>query len=152
MAKTQNYYVRVRPYDPKNGAITQRCTFRGKRFEWERGWYGPIDQELADEMRQLKDGRRNYIFEVRTEAQAVDIERDPRSLSKAAPVDSDTLRPPRQKPKRPVLGPHETILPGAESLYEPEEGGEEASEAGAPAPKATKAKAAKTKSRRSTEI
>ncbi|TXH17460.1 MAG: hypothetical protein E6R03_03905 [Hyphomicrobiaceae bacterium] len=149
MAKTQHYYVRVRPYDPKNGAVTQRCTFRGKRFEWERGWYGPIDEELAGEMRQLKDGRRNYIFEVRTEAQAHDIERDPRSLAKASPVVSDELRPARQKPKRPVLSPGETILPGAESLYEPEEG--EIVEVEQPA-KAAKAKASKAKARRSTEI
>ncbi len=148
MAKTQSYFIRVRPYDPKNGAITMRCTFRGKRFEYERGWYGPIDEELAEELRQIKDVRRNNIFEVRTEAQAQDIERDPRSLAKAAPVDTDTLRPPRQKPKRPVVGPHETILPSAESLYDSDE--DVVLDSGTP--KAAKAKTAKVKSRRSTEV
>lgn len=148
MAKTQQYYVRVRPYDPKNGAVTQRCTYRGKRFEWERGWYGPVDEDVAGEMRQIKDGRRNYIFDVRTELQVNEIERDPRSLAKASPVVSDELRPARQKPKRPVLSPGETILPGAESLYEPEEGEIVEIDRQTKA----KAKSAKTKARRSTEI
>lgn len=134
------YFVRIRPYNPKQLAITRRCTYAGKRFEHERGWYGPIDETRAEAMSAVLDHKGNPIFDVKAEAQAA-RETTPDTIKDAEPAvfrptaaeravqeaqeEAERIKEERQDAKAkakgrkaPLLSPGETILPAAAPMYE----------------------------------
>ena len=45
--------VRLKPYDPRRGHRLRRFTYRGIKFQEERGWYR-VDKTVADYLRQVR--------------------------------------------------------------------------------------------------
>ena len=45
--------VRLKPYDPRRGHRLRRFTYRGIKFQEERGWYR-VDKPVADYLRQVR--------------------------------------------------------------------------------------------------
>lgn len=92
-----DYLVRVRPYNPKKGAITQRCTFRGKRFEAEKGWYRISGRHLAGQIEKIEDHRGNPVFEVKTVKEVrTSIRKENLDPSAAERVDESEFRAPAE--------------------------------------------------------
>ena len=88
-----DYLVRVKPYNPKRRAFTQRCTYRGKRFEADRGWYRISGRRISEEISEIKDSKGNYIFEVKTVKEVrTEIRKENLDPSSAEAVASDEFR------------------------------------------------------------
>jgi len=85
--------VRLRPYDPRRGHRLRRYTYRGIKFQEERGWYR-VDKTVADYLRQVRqvasDEHAPLAFDVCTadEAKALDAkEKDASTPRKTADDD-----------------------------------------------------------------
>jgi hypothetical protein len=74
---TQTMLVRLKPYNPKRGYLLRRFTYRGIRFQEERGWYR-VDEEIAkylSDVRQVdSDLDSSPAFDVCTEEEARALE------------------------------------------------------------------------------
>ena len=85
--------VRLKPYDPRRGHRLRRFTYRGIKFQEERGWYR-VDKTVADYLRQVRqvasDEHAPLAFDVCTadEARALDArEKDAATPRKTADDD-----------------------------------------------------------------
>ena len=85
--------VRLRPYDPRRGHRLRRYTYRGIKFQEERGWYR-VDKTVADYLRQVRqvasDEHAPLAFDVCTpdEAKSIDAkEKDATTPRKTADDD-----------------------------------------------------------------
>jgi len=69
--------VRLKPYDPRRGFVLRRFTYKGIKFQEERGWYR-VEKQVADYLagvRQVEhDPHSPSAFDVQTddEAKALD--------------------------------------------------------------------------------
>ncbi|MCG8419635.1 MAG: hypothetical protein MJE77_17015 [Proteobacteria bacterium] len=45
--------VRLKPYDPRRGYVIRRYTYRGIKFQQERGWYR-VQKDVADYLRGVR--------------------------------------------------------------------------------------------------
>ncbi|PID38567.1 MAG: hypothetical protein CSB49_04960 [Proteobacteria bacterium] len=45
--------VRLKPHDPRRGHCLRRYTYRGIKFQEERGWYR-VDKSVADYLREVR--------------------------------------------------------------------------------------------------
>ena len=89
----ENLLVRLKPYDPRRGHRLRRYTYRGIKFQEERGWYR-VDKAVADYLRQVRqvasDQHAPLAFDVCTadEAKALDAkEKDATTARKTADDD-----------------------------------------------------------------
>ena len=85
--------VRLKPYDPRRGHRLRRFTYRGIKFQEERGWYR-VDKPVADYLRKVRqvasDEHAPLAFDVCTadEARALDArEKDAATPRKTADGD-----------------------------------------------------------------
>jgi len=85
--------VRLKPYDPRRGHRLRRFTYRGIKFQEERGWYR-VDKTVADYLRQVRqvasDEHAPLAFDVcnADEAKALDAkEKDASTPRKTADDD-----------------------------------------------------------------
>ena len=85
--------VRLKPYDPRRSHRLRRFTYRGIKFQEERGWYR-VDKPVADYLRQVRqvasDEHAPLAFDVCTadEAMALDAkEKDAATPRKTADDD-----------------------------------------------------------------
>jgi len=85
--------VRLKPYDPRRGHRLRRFTYRGIKFQEERGWYR-VDKTVADYLRQVRqvasDEHAPLAFDVCTadEAKSLDAkEKDAATPRKTADDD-----------------------------------------------------------------
>ena len=78
--------VRLKPHDPRRGHKLRRYTYRGIKFQEERGWYR-VEADVADYLRAVRqkahDPHAPLAFDVCTEAEAKAI--DERELEEAKP-------------------------------------------------------------------
>ncbi len=98
--------VRVKPYNPGIGAVTQSYTFRGKRYIEKEGWYKATDA-LAAELKKIRthseDPGSQLVFDVETaeNAHALDVaaeeivERRPAQRARREPT--NTHREPKKR-------------------------------------------------------
>ena len=69
--------VRLKPHDPRRGHVLRRYTYRGIKFQEERGWYR-VEKAVADYLRDVRQLATNphapLAFDVCTpdEAKALD--------------------------------------------------------------------------------
>lgn len=70
--------VRLKPHNPKAGHVLKRYTFKGVRFQVDRGWY-EVPEALAEELRGKRQRSHNEhspaAFDVCTPAEAQALER-----------------------------------------------------------------------------
>jgi hypothetical protein len=85
--------VRLKPHDPRRGHRLRRYTYRGIKFQEERGWYR-VDKAVADYLREVRqvatDEHAPLAFDVCTadEAKALDAkEKDANTPRKTADDD-----------------------------------------------------------------
>ena len=43
----ETVFVRLKPYDPRRGYVLRRYTYRGIKFQEERGWFR-VPKDVAD--------------------------------------------------------------------------------------------------------
>jgi hypothetical protein len=82
--------VRMKPFDPRRGQVLRRYTYRGIRFQEERGWYR-VEKEVGEYLRtvrQSSDPHSTLAFDVcvEEEARALDV----KELAAANPRQSAT--------------------------------------------------------------
>jgi len=69
--------VRLKPYDPRRGHLLRRFTYRGIKFQVERGWYR-VEEPVADYLREVRqvssDEHSPLAFDVCSEAEARSVE------------------------------------------------------------------------------
>ena len=91
--------VRLKPHDPRRGFKLRRYTYRGIKFQEERGWYR-VDKDVADYLREVRqvhsDEHAPLAFDVCTadEAKALDSkEKDDATARKTADDDIKVSEP-----------------------------------------------------------
>ena len=69
--------VRLKPYDPRRGHLLRRFTYRGIKFQEERGWYR-VSKDVAEYLRGVRqvvtDEHSPLAFDVCTEAEAKELD------------------------------------------------------------------------------
>jgi hypothetical protein len=74
---TNTYLVRLRPHDPRRGHVLRRYTYKGIKFDSDRGWY-KVTKAVADYLRTVHQETGNehspLAFDVCTETQAQEID------------------------------------------------------------------------------
>ena len=69
--------VRLKPYDPRRGHLLRRFTYRGIKFQEERGWYR-VSKDVAEYLRGVRqvvtDEHSPLAFDVCTEAEARELD------------------------------------------------------------------------------
>lgn len=74
---TNTYLVRLRPHDPRRGNVLRRYTYKGIKFDADRGWY-KVTKAVADYLRDVHQEAGNphspLAFDVCTEAEAEAID------------------------------------------------------------------------------
>ena len=95
----ENLLVRLKPHDPRRGYKLRRYTYRGIKFQEERGWYR-VDKDVADYLRDVRqvpsDEHAPLAFDVCTadEAKALDSkEKDDATARKTANDDIKLSEP-----------------------------------------------------------
>lgn len=74
---TQTMLVRLKPYNPKRGCFLRRFTYKGLRFQEERGWYRVdlgVAKYLGDVRQVDSDPDSSPAFDVCTEEEARALE------------------------------------------------------------------------------
>lgn len=64
--------VRMKSYDPRRGQVLRRYTYRGIRFQEERGWYR-VEKEVGEYLRTVRQNpgpHSSLAFDVCTEEEA----------------------------------------------------------------------------------
>lgn len=115
--------VRIKPFNKNKGNLCRRYTYRGTKFEVDRGWY-EIPAWVAEEMKDLRHpSNGNKIFDVATYEGAVEIDEEEAAEEVARPADKPnkpaSFRDDRSKPE--LKSPEsETVLdPGPAEEVEP---------------------------------
>ncbi len=102
----QTMLVRLKPYNPRRGFVTKRFTYRGVKFQSERGWYR-VEKEIADYLRGVKqihgDEHSPDAFDVKTPSEAERLEEVEESEARAQ---KSTAEAPTVQPREdPNIGP-----------------------------------------------
>ena len=88
--------VRLKPHDPRRGQLLRRYTYRGIKFQEERGWYR-VEKSVADYLRDVRqtpgDEHAPLAFDVCTpeEAQALDAREKEATVTRKAATDDIKL-------------------------------------------------------------
>ena len=88
--------VRLKPHDPRRGHLLRRFTYRGIKFQEERGWYR-VEKSVADYLRDVRqtpgDEHAPLAFDVCTpeEAQALDAKEKEATVTRKAATDDIKL-------------------------------------------------------------
>ena len=65
--------VRLKPYDPRRGFVLRRFTYKGIKFQEERGWYR-VEKPVADYLAGVRQVEHNphspLAFDVQTDEEA----------------------------------------------------------------------------------
>ncbi len=92
--------VRLKPHDPRRGHKLRRYTYRGIKFQEERGWYR-VDKDVADYLREMRqaatDEHAPLAFDVCTadEAKALDSKEKDDATARKTAADDIKLSEPR---------------------------------------------------------
>ena len=92
--------VRLKTHDPRRGHVLRRYTYRGIKFQVERGWYR-VAEEVANYLRSVRqvasDEHSPLAFDVCTheEAQAREADETAASASRRSAGDDIRLSEPR---------------------------------------------------------
>lgn len=92
--------VRLKAYDPRRGHVLRRYTYRGIKFQEDRGWYR-VEKDVADYLRTVRQVATNehspLAFDVCTdaEAQAMDKKEQEAENQRKAAADNIKLSRPR---------------------------------------------------------
>lgn len=92
--------VRLKPHDPRRGYVLRRYTYRGIKFQCERGWYR-VEKPVADYLRRIRqvagDEHSPPAFDVCTadEARALDAREKEGAVPRAAATDDIKVSPAR---------------------------------------------------------
>ncbi len=84
--------VRLKPHDPRRGCVLRRYTYRGIKFDGQRGRYR-VDKDVADYLREVRqvagDAHSQLAFDVCTadEAKALDAREKEEAVARSAAGD-----------------------------------------------------------------
>lgn len=82
----ETYLVRLKPYEPRRGAVLRRYSYRGITFHEARGWYR-VTQEVAEYLRGVRqlagDIHSERAFDVCSDEEARQLEAQQDSESQA---------------------------------------------------------------------
>lgn len=94
-------FVRLKPFDPRRGHLLRRYTYRGIKFQDERGWYH-VPQDVGEYLRTVHqvsgDEHSPLAFDVGTEAEAkaLDAKDKESSVHRRLASEAITLSLPRE--------------------------------------------------------
>ena len=87
--------VRLKPYDPRRGHRLRRYTYRGIKFQEERGWYR-VDKTVADYLRQVRqvasDEHAPLAFDVCTAEEAKSLDAKEKDASTPRKTADDDIK------------------------------------------------------------
>ena len=92
--------ARLKPHDPRRGHKLRRYTYRGIKFQEERGWYR-VDKDVADYLREVRqvpsDEHAPLAFDICTadEAKALDSKEKDDATARKTAADDIKLSEPR---------------------------------------------------------
>lgn len=73
----ETMYVRLKPYNPRRGNVLRRYTYRGIKFQEERGWFR-VPKDVAEYLRAVHqvpgDEQSPLAFNVCSEAEAKNLD------------------------------------------------------------------------------
>lgn len=107
--------VRIKPFDKNKGNLCRRYTYRGTKFEVDRGWY-EIPAWVAEEMKDLRHPSNGQkIFDITTYEGAVEIDEEEAAEEVARPAD----RPNVPKSFRRDMDKPDLKSPESETVLDP---------------------------------
>ena len=109
------YLVRLKPYDPRRGHVIRRYTYRGIKFQEERGWYR-VDKAVADHLRSVRqfpaDPHSQPAFDVHTPTEAKAIDQKEHEAETVRKQASESLELSRARDSVDGATPPESSRPG----------------------------------------
>jgi len=88
-------FVRLKPYDPRRGHVLQRYTYRGIKFQADRGWYR-VEKDVADYLRDVRqvatDEHSPAAFDVCTEEEARAIDKQEKAAENKRKSATDNIK------------------------------------------------------------
>jgi len=103
-----SYLVRLKPYDPRRGAVVRRYTYRGIKFQDINGWYR-VTKDVADYLRTVRqvagDDHSPPAFDICTpdEAQTIDSRENEAANPRKSATDDIQVSAPREEPAPEVV-------------------------------------------------
>lgn len=77
MAESDTLLVRIRAYNDRQGHVLRRYTYKGYKFQGERGWYR-VPREVGEYLRTVRhvasDSYSPFAFDVCTNAEAAELD------------------------------------------------------------------------------
>lgn len=91
----ETLFVRLKPYDPRRGHVLRRYTYRGIKFQEERGWFR-VPKDVADYLRAVHqvpgDEHSPLAFDVCTEAEAKGVDAKEKESAVTRKTASDEIK------------------------------------------------------------
>jgi hypothetical protein len=91
----ESMLVRLKPHDPRRGHVLRRYTYRGIKFQEERGWYR-VQKDVADYLRTVRqvatDEHAPLAFDVCSEAEARELDKKEQEAQKTRKAAADTIK------------------------------------------------------------
>ena len=91
----ETIFVRLKPYDPRRGHVLRRYTYRGIKFQEERGWFR-VPKDVADYLRAVHqvpgDEHSPLAFDCCTEAEAKGLDAKEKESAVTRKTASDDIK------------------------------------------------------------
>jgi hypothetical protein len=91
----ESMLVLLKPHDPRRGHVLRRYTYRGIKFQEERGWYR-VQKDVADYLRTVRqvatDEHAPLAFDVCSEAEARELDKKEQEAQKTRKAAADTIK------------------------------------------------------------
>lgn len=91
----ETLFVRLKPYDPRRGYVLRRYTYRGIKFQEERGWFR-VPKDVADYLRDVHqvpgDAHTPLAFDCCTATEAKSIDAKEKASAVARKTASHNIR------------------------------------------------------------
>lgn len=98
--------VRLKPFDPRRGALLRRYTYAGIKFHHERGWYR-VERRVADYLRSVRqrpsDPQAPLAFDVATEEEAKALDARDKEAAGARKAATDDIKLSQTRPENTTL-------------------------------------------------
>jgi len=98
-------FVRLKAHDPRRGHVLRRYTYRGIKFQEDRGWYR-VEKEIADYLRTVRQVATNehspLAFDVCTEAEAKALDKQEQEAENKRRSATDNIKLSRPRDGQPA--------------------------------------------------
>ena len=99
----ESMLVRLKAHDPRRGHVMRRYTYRGIKFQEDRGWYR-VENEVAEYLQTVRqvatDEHSPLAFDVCTEAEAKALDKKEQDAEKKRRAATDNIKVSRARDGR----------------------------------------------------